>query len=169
MEDWIQIKEFPKYEVSNLGNIRNRQRNTPVTTKKKKNGYPHVGLYKNGKRINKYVHRLVAENFCNNGDKTLEVNHIDGNKQNNSANNLEWCTKSYNALHAFQNGLRIAPISPNAKKVKIEETGDVYNSIRECVRSINGDRKSVYDCLRGHQQTHKGLHIRYVEDDERGY
>lgn len=52
----------------------------------------------------KLLHRLVAETFVDNPNHYSEVNHIDGNKLNNSASNLEWCTRSQNMKHAFNNG-----------------------------------------------------------------
>lgn len=64
-----------------------------------------------------YIHRLVAEAFCDNPRGCSEVNHKDGNKQNNNASNLEWCTRSENNRHAFQTGLRdYAELSEMAKK-----------------------------------------------------
>ncbi len=52
------------------------------------------------------VHRLVAETFIPNPNKFKDVNHKDGNKLNNNVNNLEWCTRSYNLIHAYNNGLK---------------------------------------------------------------
>lgn len=53
-----------------------------------------------------YIHRLVACAFCENPDGLLEINHKDGDKKNNRADNLEWCTRSENNKHAFRTGLR---------------------------------------------------------------
>ena len=53
-----------------------------------------------------FIHRLVAQHFCEGYQKDLVVNHKDGNKLNNCANNLEWVTRSENDLHAFKNNLR---------------------------------------------------------------
>ena len=63
-------------------------------------GYCRVDLSKSGKIKRHRVHRLVAETFIPNPYNLLEVNHIDGNKQNNNVNNLEWCSHSYNMKEA---------------------------------------------------------------------
>lgn len=52
------------------------------------------------------IARMVAKAFCDNPDNKPEVNHKDGNKQNNSADNLEWCTRGENVKHAFDAGLQ---------------------------------------------------------------
>lgn len=75
----------------------------------KTNGYFQVKLFKDGVRKYYIVHRLVAKTFVPNPDNKPEVNHIDGNKQNNHASNLEWVTSRENQLHAFQLGLQKAP------------------------------------------------------------
>ncbi len=69
-------------------------------------GYKYVCFRINGgKKNHKYIHRLVAESFLENPTNYTEVNHIDGNKENNSIQNLEWCNRSENALHAYSKGL----------------------------------------------------------------
>lgn len=65
----------------------------------------------------KYVHRLVAMAFVKGMVSGKEVNHIDGNKRNNAASNLEWVTKSENQLHAYKIGLR-RPTYGNHRKAK---------------------------------------------------
>lgn len=65
-------------------------------------GYQRVTI----KRRDEYIHRIVAACFVPNPNGYLEINHIDGNKQNNHADNLEWCTRSHNNKHAFATGLR---------------------------------------------------------------
>lgn len=99
-------------------------------------GYYRVSLGKDGLKITKKVHRLVAEAFIPNPNKYKEVNHIDGNKLNNHVDNLEWCTRSHNVLHAFNNGLMVSP-----------KGEDVYNSIltNEQVSEIYTSKLSAKD------------------------
>ena len=65
-------------------------------------GYRHTIL----NRKNRNIHRVIAETFIPNPDNLPCVNHKDGNKLNNSISNLEWCNRSENVLHSFQNGLQ---------------------------------------------------------------
>lgn len=90
------------YSVSNKGRVCNEKRCKFLKPSVNSSNYKKVVL--NGKNL--YVHRLVAEAFCDNPDNLCEVNHKDGNKWNNNYTNLEWVTKSENAQHAFDMGLR---------------------------------------------------------------
>ena len=92
-------------EVSSTGLIRNKRGLIRKTTVGK-NGYERVGFH--GGQETVFVHRLVARAFCEGYADSLEVNHKDGDKLNNAAENLEWVTRSENSIHAFKNGLRVA-------------------------------------------------------------
>lgn len=74
-----------------------------------KDGYHRVNLTYRGKRKTCLVHRLVAEAFIDNPDGKACVNHIDGDKGNNTVDNLEWCTYSENMCHAIARGLNKTP------------------------------------------------------------
>lgn len=99
------------YEVSNLGNIKSKRkphRNYEKLLKpiKVTGGYLAIDLG-DGMKIKRYlIHRIVATNFLENNSKKEQVNHIDGNKQNNTVENLEWSTRSENQLHSIRTGLR---------------------------------------------------------------
>lgn len=114
-EIWKPVKDFEGlYEVSNLGRVRSLDRIvktsrgsrhfhsyvlSPAVSNK---GYLLVLLCKDGKQHTKRVHRLVAEAFLPNIYNFSQINHLDGNKQNNCVDNLEWCDNSRNQIHAFQ-------------------------------------------------------------------
>ena len=65
----------------------------------------HVELWKDNKRVVRMIHRLVAETFIPNPDGKPQVNHKDGNRMNNSVENLEWATCAENSEHAYRTGL----------------------------------------------------------------
>ena len=128
-------------------------------------GYLEIWLTIDGKQIRKLVHRLVAKEFIPNPLDKPEVNHIDGNKQNNRVDNLEWVTGSENKRHAFLTGLNDRK-SYNAgkpkKKVIAVETGQTYESINECAKQLGRSRAAVLHCLEGKTKTCKNLHITYI-------
>lgn len=106
------------YEVSNLGRVRSLDRevaNRWGTTKPvpgairtiavKREGYCFVNLFRRSRGRPMYVHRLVAIAFLPNPEGLPQVNHIDGDKLNNRADNLEWCTGKENCQHAVAEAL----------------------------------------------------------------
>ena len=111
-EEWKQIDEFKYYYVSNLGNVKSTRRwsGTKFYEREhlvslytnKKNGYVYVSISKNSKSYNIRVHKLVANAFIPNPNNYNQINHIDGNKQNNRVNNLEWCDGSYNIKDMYK-------------------------------------------------------------------
>ena len=103
-EYYIPVREDDRYEVSNLGNVRNKKTGRVLRPRPNfKNGYGRVNL--GGK--DHYVHRLVAGNFFDDdgGRERLDVNHKDGNPNNNAIWNLEYCTRRENIHHAIDTGL----------------------------------------------------------------
>ena len=137
MEQWKVIKDFSKYAVSNLGNVKTLfwqnnvngklyPREKILTPIKRKDGYLKVNLHNDeykgrGKGCECLVHRLVAEAFLENPKNSLlEVNHKDGNKENNNVDNLEWCTRQENVLHSYKLGLK-KPVQEYIKINKMKE------------------------------------------------
>lgn len=118
-EQWKAVPIYPysqKYEVSNLGRVRNSKTGRIMKHQSTKNGYQLVGLRnRSGNRIRPTVHRLVARVFLGEPiDERNEVNHIDGVKTNNQVLNLEWVTRKENMSHALSNGLLF--ITPETRK-----------------------------------------------------
>lgn len=109
-EIWKQLPYSDgKYYVSNLGRIKSMFKGIEriMTLRKDKLGYIRVSFFVNNRSKGFLVHRLVALAFVPNPNKYTEINHIDGNKENNVPENLEWCTRSHNVKHAFDMGLKV--------------------------------------------------------------
>lgn len=106
MEIFKVIQEFPEYKISNLGNIKNNKDQVLTIRRKSNSGYFQVRLYANGKYHYRYIHRLLALAFIPNPNNYRTINHIDGNKENNSINNLEWASDEMQQRHAFLTGLK---------------------------------------------------------------
>lgn len=105
MEIWKTIKDFPNYEISNCGNVRNRITGKRLKKQIKEKGYLGVILHKDKKKYNLRVHRIVAMEFVENHKNKPYVNHINGDKKDNNSCNLEWVTPSENNIHAVKNNL----------------------------------------------------------------
>jgi len=92
------------YRISSWGRVYNIKREKFVSPEMTKKGYLRVDLYNSkGERKHFKIHRLVADAFIPNENNKPQVNHLDGNKQNNSITNLEWCTNAENCEHAKLN------------------------------------------------------------------
>ena len=94
MENWKPIKDFPGYEVSDKGNIRNAKTGKLLSTKHQDRGrlYCMVTMKCNGGYITKTVHRIVAEAFIPNPGGGTQVHHKNRDKSDNRVDNLEWVT-----------------------------------------------------------------------------
>lgn len=171
MQEWEEVLENHRYIVSRDGEVRRKNSLKGLSPRNRK-GYLCVDLYEDCNRVTRRVHRLVAEAFVPNPDNKPEVNHKDGNKLNNSADNLEWVTKKENCRHAWNNGLvhpsygMLGKKNPNSGRkgipIRIVETGEEFTSSIECEKAINGNNRHINDCLRGRQRTHRGYHFEYV-------
>ena len=105
-EIWMPVKNHETYcKISNYGNVRSIRTGKLRKLQKHSDGYYCLIFYINNKSHIKYLHRLIAETFIPNPNNLPEVNHIDGNKLNNSIDNLEWCTHRQNIIHAYKNQL----------------------------------------------------------------
>lgn len=115
MEQYIKIKDFPDYEVSDHGNVRNKKGKILISAPDQK-GYLMVGLRKENKTYTKRVARLVAISFIPNPENKKYVNHIDNNPSNNEVSNLEWNTQAENISHAVKQGrFNQGTLSPRTK------------------------------------------------------
>lgn len=114
MEHYKEVPFATQYLCSNFGNIKSKRYNKPLKGFLSNCGYVRVQI---GSPNNKhYVHRIVAETFIEKIDGKSHVNHIDGNKQNNAVENLEWVTQSENDKHAYDTGLKVSKKGEDAHR-----------------------------------------------------
>lgn len=107
-EIWVKIPSFENYEASNLGNIRTHNWKNSGQTRVLKPAKCAKGYLKtvlSGKGIK--VHRIIAKTFIPNPDNKPQINHINGIKDDNRAENLEWVTNRENVIHSYKLGLQV--------------------------------------------------------------
>lgn len=171
------VTDFPDYEVDRYGNVYGKDGHR-LSQCLNRTGYYMVKLCNSGYEKNCSVHRLVADAFCPGRDYSLDVNHIDCNKQNNFADNLEWCTRGENIKHAYTHNLLKSQLTDadrrlgakisgekKSKPVKVLETGIVYPSVRECAQKIGGYINAISNCCNGHSKQHHGYHFEWVKKE----
>ena len=104
IERWRAVPGYDAYEVSDLGRVRRGPR--VLRDQPHNGGYRHVQLWTDGKPRTGLLHVLVARAFIGPTPADHDVNHIDGDKSNNTLSNLEYATRSENNRHAYRIGLR---------------------------------------------------------------
>jgi hypothetical protein len=165
-EQWKSIEEASNYEVSNLGNIRNKTTLQVLKGRITKSGYYQVliKINKINKFNNRYIHRLVAQYWIDNPENKREVNHKDGNKLNNNIDNLEWITSSDNQKHRHSIGITRTSQRRIGKFTKDGQLVAKFNSIKEAADlDNNGIRVSIDNVLQGKRYTLKGFVWKYLD------
>lgn len=178
-ELWVDVKGYEGvYQVSNMGRVRSLNRVVSYANGRKRfyagkmltlknlRGYPAVGLRKSGSKQRWVkVHKLVAEAFVPRVEGKTQVNHIDENKFNNRAENLEWCTAKENINHGTGNARRRKHnLNQKATSVPVRATDSEgntfeYPSIAEAARANNCTVSHIWGAVhkRGRQKTACGM------------
>lgn len=161
-EYFVDVKGYEgKYRVSNKGRVYSLLNDMFRVSTIGGRGYYEVGLHNNGKRKTVKIHRLIANHFISNPKKKKEVNHIDGDKTNNSISNLEWCTRRENNKHARLTGLNkdMGETHHNAKLkesdiLMIRELRSSGLTHREIASKFNVTRKCITSILNKKRWSH---------------
>lgn len=158
-EYWKDIKGYEGlYQISNYGNVKSFYRNIILSPKTDKDGYKEVSLTKDHKKKTFKVHRLVAVAFLENPDNLPQVNHKDECKDNNTVDNLEWCTEIYNR-HYGTGLMRMG--RTHRKSVMCVETGIIYKSTKEAASITGINVSSIRNTARGLHKTAGGYRWKY--------
>jgi len=175
---WKQIKNYPNYEVSDIGNVRSLNR---ITTQKNQyrefdasykgkllkvvygsNGYGHVQLFNKDKKKCFSVHYLVLSTFTNSDyTETLNsIDHIDDDKTNNTLSNLEWCTQEYNIKKYH----KAHPTKPDKQKIVSITKQDITKKlkIKDAAEHIGCSYYSVMNVATGYRKSIYGWAVDYV-------
>lgn len=116
--EWKKLKRNSNYSINKNGEVRNDNTGKIKSTFiNKKNKYLMLDLWENNKSIKVPLHRLIAESFIPNPENKPCVDHIDGNRQNNSIENLRWATYS-------ENNSRFKTIGVRSEKIKVTHYGE---------------------------------------------
>lgn len=171
-EIWKTIKDYPNYQVSNLGRVKSLNylrtgKEKIMKNYKDRGGYLKVDLHKEGKIKKYYIHRLVASAFIPNPNNLPQVNHRNEIKTDNRVENIEWCTAQYNTNY----GTRIERMA-KAKSIPIlqfNKDGKLvrkWDSVIQIEKEMGFDSSSIIKCCKGKLKTCGSFIWRYEEINE---
>ena len=163
-EEWKPIAGLEGlYEVSNLGRVKSIRSNKIMTPRMLRIGYARVTLPLKTGRRDCYIHRLVAEAFCFKPEGCNVVNHIDFDKRNNKASNLEWTTQKENVFHSMRNDrMKGFPKFRSVIGTKDNEE-KTYATVHEAALATGCDHSMITKCCKGKNHSTHGFTWRYAE------
>ena len=194
MENWKDIKGFEGlYQVSDNGRVKSLDRYRKgkrgaltickgriLSPHKGKNGYIQICLCKENHKYTPLVHRLVGEAFIPNKDNLPCIDHIDGNRENNSADNLRWCTTKENMSYSLVKN-RISAVQKSNERCR-QHQRDIQSACRKPIVAVfpNGKIKEYSSVIeaekdgfshsnisavcRNRQKSHRGCKFYYKKD-----
>jgi hypothetical protein len=144
------LPDFSNYRISSTGEVLNTYTNKYLKGSIGNHGYIQLNFSTRGGTVKGLLlHRVLAQLFIPNNDASRDtVNHLDGNKLNNSISNLEWCTKKENYEHAIATGLQV-----KIKSVTCITTGEVFSSAKEASEVLNISRPNISHCCAGRRKS----------------
>lgn len=189
-EEWRDIEGYAGlYQVSDRGAVKSLARDVPIgdhgfchhderimSCHSNGHGYLRVMLSKDGEKTNKYVHRLVAEAFLVRPDGMDYVDHVDGNRSNNAASNLRYCTQRQNIHYSIESGRLSTEENikhlqtdeakraqrDSARKPVLRSDGVMFESANDAAKEMGCTRQAVSRAARGESKTCNGYAFKYV-------
>lgn len=166
-----------RYSITKFGDVINKRFKKPLKKSLNRDGYEIVSLWDGNKKHTKSVHRLVADVYVDNPYNKPCVNHIDGNKTNNNADNLEWCTYSENEKHSYSKlgkknakamtghvGKLNAVSRPVWQYTVDNKFVKAHESCRQAGISINSNYKNIWNAASGIYKTSAGYIWRFENE-----
>ena len=176
-EIWKDIHGYEgHYQVSNLGRVRSLDRIVKYSNGRDHfakgriikpgtcRGYRTAGLHVDGQTKKARISRLVAEHFVDNPHNYPHVNHKDENKENDCADNLEWCTPEYNNAYGTRVRRSHESAEKNQRQFVCVETLTIYRSESKCARELNLLQTGVNNVLKHRAKSHKGFHFMFLDE-----
>lgn len=169
---WKEIKDYEGlYWINELGEVKNRFGKIKKTVKSLYCEYPSIMLEKNSKKKIFMVHRLVAIYFIPNPNNKLQVNHIDKNKSNYKADNLEWVTPKENMKHHYENGgiKRNNQTYKNKfglehnRSIRIKNNNVIYEGISDASRKLGISTSTIHYSLKYNKPMRNGMHFQLAK------
>lgn len=177
MEVWKDIEGYEGlYQVSNLGRVKSLKRivnrgtnfkpvNERILKPSYNKDYAYIVLSKHGITKSKFIHQLVARAFIPNPNNYPIINHKDENPRNNRADNLEWCTHSYNL--SYKDLRKRVAISKRKAIRQYSKSGEFikeWSHAREAAEQLGLNKRAIYECCKGRCKTSGGYIWKRVED-----
>lgn len=167
-EKWQEINiQGELYEVSDQGRARTRYHGRSgyldeyryINLLDNGKGYLRFNIRRQNRQTTVYIHRLVAEAFIPNPSGYTEINHIDEDKTNNRADNLEWCDHIYNCRYGSRSE-RVG--AKHMRSVRCIDIDQIYPSLKEAAETFGVRVTALSNCLKGRSQTCAGHRWEYV-------
>ena len=158
----VDIKGYEgKYAITSCGKVWSYKRKKFLKPIRNQKGYERVFLSTNKCGKNFPIHKLVATAYIPNPNNFPQINHKDENKENNSVNNLEWCTNKYNSNYGTRN-IRMA--RAKWRKVLCIELNRIFDSEKQAEAELKIGVSRISECCSGKNKTAGGYHWKYLSE-----